>query len=132
MFTSWYYCINQLVNTGGERCLKITYASTKVEKFFLDYNKMKREIPTEWVRTIKKHVDRLEAADTFGDFLALGLGKPEQLTGYKQIRYALHVTPNVRLILEPNATMDTVMICEEIEVEGVCDYHGDKENWYIP
>ena len=77
-------------------------------------------------------MDRLKAADTFGDFLTLGLGKPEQLTGYKQIRYSLHVTPNVRLIVEPNAAMDTVMICEEIEVEGVCDYHGDKENWYIP
>ena len=116
----------------GDRCLKITYANPKVEKFFLDYNKMKRAIPAEWVRTIKKHIDRLKAADTFGDFLALGLGKPEQLAGYKQVRYSLRVTPNVRLIIEPNATMDAVMICEEIEVEGVCDYHGDKENWYIP
>ena len=25
----------------------------------------------------------------------------------------------------------TVMICSEIEVEGVCDYHGSKENWYL-
>ena len=23
------------------------------------------------------------------------------------------------------------MICTEIEVEGVSDYHGSKENWYI-
>ena len=23
------------------------------------------------------------------------------------------------------------MICSEIEVEGVCDYHGGKENWYM-
>ena len=37
-----------------------------------------------------------------------------------------------RLILEPNATQDTVMICTEIEVEGVSDYHGSKENWYLP
>ena len=39
---------------------------------------------------------------------------------------------NVRLIIEPNAEQDTVMICTEIEVEGVSDYHGSKENWYIP
>ncbi len=26
----------------------------------------------------------------------------------------------------------TVMICTEIKVEGVSDYHGSKENWYIP
>lgn len=93
---------------------------------------MQQQIPFEWVRTIKKHMDRLKAADTFGDFLKLGLGRPEPLSGYEQVRYSLRVTPNVRLIIEPNATMDTVMICEEIEVEGVCDYHGSKENWYIP
>ena len=77
-------------------------------------------------------MDRLAAAECFGDFLKLGLGKPEQLTGYQNIRYSLHISPNVRLILELNAEQDTVMICNEIEVEGVSDYHGSKENWYIP
>ena len=68
----------------------------------------------------------------FGDFLKLRLGKPEQLEGCESIRYSLHVAANVRLIIEPNAEQDTVMICTEIEVEGVSDYHGSKENWYIP
>ncbi len=111
--------------------MTITYKNKRVKRFFLDYNEMKQKIPIEWVRAIKKHMDRLKAADTFGDFLALGLGKPEQIKGYKQIRYSLHVAPNVRLIIEPNATQDTIMICSEIEVEGVCDYHGEKDNWYI-
>lgn len=112
--------------------MKITYANSKVEKYFPDYSKMQRELPSDWVRTIKKHMDRLIAAECFGDFLTLGLGKPEQLTGYKNIRYSLHVAPHVRLIIEPNANQDTVMICTEIKVEGVSDYHGSKENWYIP
>ena len=103
----------------------------KVKKYFEDYNKMQKKIPFEWVKTIKKHMDRLKAAECFGDFLALGLGKPEPLEGYQQIRYSLHVAPNARLIIEPNATQDTIMICTEIEVEGVSDYHGSKENWYI-
>lgn len=124
--------LTKWVISGGGNYLKITYANTKVEKYFTDFNKLKRTLPADWVRTIKKHLDRLTAAQTFGDFLALGLGKPEQLTGYKQIRYSLRVSGNVRLIVEPNATQDTVMICEEIEIEGVSDYHGDKENWYIP
>lgn len=110
----------------------ITYANSKVERFFTDYGRMKKKLPADWVRTIKKHMDRLIAAGCFGDFLKLGLGKPEQLTGYDNIRYSLHIAPNVRLILEPNAAQGTVMICTEIEVEGVCDYHGSKENWYIP
>lgn len=116
---------------GGE-LLKITYANKKVEKYFNDYSMMRKKLPMEWIRTIKKHMDRLEAAECFGDFLSLGLGKPEQLKGYTNIRYSLHVAPHVRLILEPNAVQDTVMICTEIEVEGVNDYHGSKENWYIP
>lgn len=44
----------------------------------------------------------------------------------------MQIAPNVRLILEPNAAQDTIEICTEIEVEGVSDYHGSKENWYIP
>ena len=77
-------------------------------------------------------MDRIKAAECFGDFLKLGLGKPEPLTGYFPVRYSLHVAPNVRLIIEPNATQDTIMIGTEVEVEGVSDYHGSKENWYIP
>ena len=115
----------------GVVSLKITYANRRVEQYFSDYGKMKRKLPLNWVRTIKKHIDRLEAAECFGDFLKLGLGKPEQLLGWKNLRYSLHIAPNVRFIIEPNATRDTVMICTEIEVEGVSDYHGDKENWYI-
>ena len=112
--------------------LRITYANKRVEKFFTDYSKMKKEIPFDWVRAIKKLMDQLKAADSFGVFLSLGLGKPEQLSGYEQITYSLHVSANVRLIIELNATQDTIKICEEIKVEGVSDYHGRKDNWYIP
>ncbi len=112
--------------------MKITYANKKVEKYFTDYPAMQRKLPFEWVRSIKKLMNQLEAADNFGIFLSLGLGKPEQLSGYKQPRYSLHISVNVRLIIELSATKDTVMICEELEVEGVSDYHGSKENWYIP
>ena len=112
--------------------MRITYANSKVEKYFSDFNRLRSALPADWVRTIKKHLDRLEAADCFGDFLKLGLGRPEQLTDYEQIRYSLRVSANARLIIEPNATQDTIMICDEIEIEGVSDYYGSKENWYIP
>jgi proteic killer suppression protein len=113
--------------------LKITYANPKLERYFSDYKLMQRKIPPEWVRSLKKTMNRLEAADKFGDFLTLGLGKPEQLKGGgEQIRYSVHINVNARLIFELNATCDTILICSEIEVEGVCDYHGSKENWYLP
>ena len=110
----------------------ITYANKKVETFFTNYEEMKKKITIEWVRTIKKHMDRLRAADTFGDFLKLNLGHPEQLTGKNKGMYSVRVSGNVRLIMKPNEIGDTVMICEEIEMEGVVDYHGGKESWYIP
>ena len=56
----------------------------------------------------------------------------KRLAGYKQVRYSLHVSANARLIIELDATEKTIMICEEVEVEGVTDYHGAKDNWFIP
>ena len=106
--------------------MRVTYANAKVEKYFSDFRKLKKVLPVE------KHLDRLEAAECFEDFLKVGLGRPEQLTNYKRIRYSLRVSANARLIIEPNATQDTIMICNEVEIEGVSDYHGEKENWYIP
>ena len=110
----------------------VKYTNGKVEKVFLDYSKMKKQIPNDWVRTIKKHLDRLEAAECFGDFLDLGVGKPERLEGYEDIRYSLHVTPNVRLIISLDAEPEKIRECTEFEVKGVCDYHGSKTTWYIP
>lgn len=111
--------------------MQITYANKKVERFFEDYGEMKKSIPADWVRTIKKHMDRLRAAETFGDFLKLNLGHPEPLKGENSGKYSVRITGNVRLIMRPNETGDAVMICEEVEMEGVVDYHGGKEKWYI-
>ena len=112
--------------------MRIIYANKKVERCFEDYGEMKKRIPAEWVRTVKKHLDHLRAADTFGDFLKLNLGHPEPLKGKDQGKYSVRITGNVRLIMLPSETGDAVMICEEIEMEGVVDYHGGKESWYIP
>ncbi|MBR1757265.1 MAG: hypothetical protein IJ744_00875 [Lachnospiraceae bacterium] len=108
----------------------ITYASERVEKYFVDYKLMQRKLPADWVRNIKKHIDRLRAAECFEDFLKLGLGKPERLTGYTG-RYSLHVSANARLIIEL-VIEEQDEKCKIIEIEGVSDYHGDKENWYLP
>ena len=92
---------------------------------------MKKVIPFEWVRTIKKHIDRLKDSDTFGDFLNLNLGHPEPLHGKDEGKYSVRVTGNVRLIIKPGTDGKTVTICEEVSMEGVVDYHGGKESWYI-
>ncbi len=111
--------------------MRITYADKRVERFFEDYGEMKKSIPADWVRTIKKHIVRLQAAPTFGDFLKLNLGHPEPLKEKDSGKCSVRITGNVRLIMCPNETGYAVMICEEVEMEGVVDYHGGKEKWYI-
>ena len=111
--------------------MRITYVNKKVQRCFEDYGEMKKKIPADWVRTIKKHIDRLRAADTFGDFLKLNLGHPEPLNGKDAGKWSVRISGNVRLIMKPNEKGDAVTICEGIEMEGVVDYHGGKESWYI-
>lgn len=110
--------------------MKITYASKKIEKLFSDYDKLKSKLDPVWVRTIAKQITSLKAADTFGDFLALKLWHPEQLQGNDRALWSIRVSANARMILRPEG--DEIMICSEVEVKGVCDYHGGKSNWYIP
>lgn len=112
--------------------MQITYTNKKVERCFEDYGEMKKKIPPDWVRTVKKHVDHLKAADVFGDFLKLNLGHPEPLKGKDVGKWSVRITGNVRLIFKPKESGDSITGCEEIEIEGVVDYHGGKESWFIP
>ena len=112
--------------------MKITYANKRVEKYFSDYEAMKKKISPDWVRIVKKHIDRLIAADNFEIFKSLGLGHLEPLQGKDVGKYSLRITGNVRLIIKPEQNGKSVKICEEVLIEGVVDYHGRKQTWYIP
>lgn len=111
--------------------MRITYANSKVKRYFDDYSLMKKKLPSDWVRSIKKHIDRLKAAETFADFLTLNLGHPEPLKGSDEGKYSLRVAGNVRLIIQPEKSGKEIRICEVVRVEGVVDYHGSKKSWYI-
>lgn len=106
--------------------MRITYASKRLERLFDDYGELQKRLPAEWVRTIKKHIDRLKAAEAFGDFLKLNLGHPEPMRGKDTGKYSVRITGNVRLIIRPIESGNV------IELEGVVDYHGGKETWFIP
>lgn len=112
--------------------MKIIFDNPKVEKCFSDYSVMKKKLGDEFLKPIKKHINHLEASDNFGIFLSLGLGKPEQLSGYSTPTYSLRINANVRLIIELQTDGKEINDCECLIVKGVCDYHGSKENWYIP
>ena len=109
----------------------VTYSNPRVEKFFCDYGRLKTKLGAEWTRKIVKIINALEAAETFQDYLDTGYAKPHLLTNSNGC-YGLSVSANVRVVVKPNLGNNSVEICNEIDVKGVCDYHGDKENWFIP
>ena len=109
----------------------IRYVNEKVEKYFSDWGEMKKKLPMDCVRAIKKHIERLKAADKFGDFIALGLGHLEALKGKNKGKYSVRVNGNVRMILEPVRIGERIELSVEIVVKGVVDYHGGKDNWFI-
>lgn len=111
--------------------MEIRYANDRVEKYFSDWGEIKRKLPMDWVRTIKKHIDRLKAAETFGDFMSLGVGHLEALKGKDLGKYSVRVNGNIRMILEPVRIGERIEISVEIIVKGVVDYHGGKDNWFI-
>lgn len=111
--------------------MEIRYANDRVEKYFSDWGEIKRKLPMDWVRTIKKHIDRLKAAETFGDFMSLGVGHLEALKGKNLGKYSVRVNGNIRMILEPVRIGERIEISVEIIVKGVVDYHGGKDNWFI-
>lgn len=91
---------------------------------------MKKKLPSLWVKKINNLIDLLSESDNFGEFLDFKIGKPERLKGYVERVYSIHITRNVRLIIEL-IDEQSIKLCEVIEVKGVNDYHGKKENWFI-
>lgn len=91
---------------------------------------MQKELPLLWVKKIKAIISMFRKSKNFGDFLEAKVGKPERLKGYVEQVYSIHITRNVRLIIEL-IDEESIKLCEVIEVKGVNDYHGKKENWYI-
>lgn len=112
--------------------MKICYVNKRVEKYFSNPVKMQKKIGTELAKHVFKRIDQLRAANTFGDYLKMGYGHPERLVGYDAMRYSIRVSAHARLICELDTKEDTLLLCSEIEIEGVVDYHGGKDNWYVP
>ena len=101
----------------------------------MDFGLMGKKKGMDMAKAVKRRFDQLRAADTFLDFLSLGLGKPHRLTANLKGRYGISVTGNIRLIVRPEATnFDSVSLgtCKKIIIEGVVDYHGTKTEWLIP
>ena len=126
---------NYLFGNLAVRLIQIKYETKQIERYFVDYELMKKKIGTEHTITVKKRIDALKASVCFFDFLNLRLGKPHRLKWDLVDCYGISVTGNVRLIVKPvcaDHTPQSLQECDVIIMKGVCKYHGDKTEWVIP
>lgn len=93
-----------------------------------------RAIGLQYAQQTKKRIRQMQAASTLFDYLGIGLGKPHLLKADKSGLYGVDITGNFRIIFRPvpDTKQPDVNTSTEIEIIGVCDYHGGKDNWIIP
>ena len=115
--------------------MEIIFDNRKVKTLFDDFGLMVRKKGLDTTKLIKKRYDQLKAAETFADYLKTNLGTPHPLSGDKKYLYAVSITGNIRLILEPvseDLSIESLKKCTQVIIKGAEDYHGDKTTTYIP
>ena len=107
----------------------------KVKKIINDADKLVRTIGLEMARMIKKRMNEMQAAPNFNEYVEYGIGKPHPLSGNLDNLYGISLTKNHRLIVEPlteKLDADSLRECKNVNIKGVMDYHGGKNEWIIP
>lgn len=116
--------------------MQIEFHDEKVQKIMCDAKLLKRKINLEIARTVKRRINQLEATDNFNEYLTkVAFGKPHSLEGSLKGCFAISVTHNFRLIVEPLETkldMESLKECKKINIKGVLEYHVGKYEWIIP
>lgn len=116
--------------------LQFEYQDERVRKIICDAKILQKKVGLEIGKTIKKRLNQLESADNFNQYLTkIGLGKPHPLTGNLDKCFGIWITANYRIVVEPMETeldMESLKNCKKINIKGVLDYHGGKNEWIIP
>lgn len=117
--------------------IDIIPANQKVGKHFddPDYKNLLKKIGLEFTRATKRRIKQIKSFSCFYKYYESKLGKPERMSGTDSDKYSIHISGNYRLIVKPlteGYDKESLMKCESIIIEGVVDYHGDKNNWLIP
>ena len=110
-------------------------SENRVERYFSDFDLMRKKIGKDLAVTVKKRYDQLRAANNFSVYLMTGLGKPHLLVGNLKGCYGISVSGNIRLVVKPDVeSLDAASLkeCDSVIIKGVMDYHGQTQKWLIP
>ena len=86
-------------------------------------------------RKLKQRYNELEASDNFFEYQNLPFGKPHKLVGNLKNHYSITLDKKLRLIIEPiteSLDPESLKKCKKIDIKGVVEYHGNKNEWVIP
>lgn len=116
--------------------LQFEYQDEKVRKILCDAKTLQRKVGLEIGRKVKLRLNQLEATNDFNEYLTkIALGKPHPLEGNLDKCYGISITANYRLIVEPlvkDLDLESLKNCKVLNIKGVLDYHGGKNEWIIP
>jgi len=114
--------------------VKISYSNSKLEQLYSDPLKLQKKIGFDLAKCVVKRIDQFTAATTFGMYLQTGFGKPHPLVGNLDGCFGISLTGNIRIIVKPlieTKEISEINKCKNLEIGGIVDYHGEKENWII-
>ena len=116
--------------------MQFEYQDEKVRKILCDARTLRRKVGIDMGRKIKQRMDQLQATENFNQYLMkIALGKPHPLDGDLAKCYAISITANYRIVVEPLETeldIESLKNCKILRIKGVLDYHGGKNEWIIP
>lgn len=116
--------------------MTIEYYDEKVSKIMLDTKKIQKKIGTNMGKLLIKRINQLKASNNLYEYLTyIKLGSPHHLKGDLDTCYGISISANYRLIIEPlvkKLDFESLKQCTTINVKGVIDYHGGKNEWIIP
>lgn len=116
--------------------MQFEYQDEKVRKILCDTKTLQRKVGLEMGRKIKQRMNQLEAAENFNQYLTkIALGKPHHLEGDLNKCFGISITANYRIVVEPLETeldVESLKNCKVLNIKGVLDYHGGKNEWIIP
>ncbi|MBR1377019.1 MAG: hypothetical protein IJ565_04325 [Bacilli bacterium] len=115
--------------------MKIIIKNKKLDKIISDDKTLIRTIGFELAKKVRKRCNEMKASRNFKDYLDIGIGDPHPLVGNLDDLFGIKLNDNVRLIVEPlsdNLDDESLKNCEEVNLKGVADYHGEKCEWIIP
>lgn len=116
--------------------MQFEYQDDKVRKILCDAKLLQRKVGLEMGKKITKRMNQLKAAEDFNQYLTkIALGKPHPLDGDLDKCFGISITANYRIVVEPLETeldIESLKNCKKLNIKGVLDYHGGKNEWIIP